>query len=65
MSISTGLTAPQDSDISCDRANEVGVKIQQSLDNQTYTSAKVPSTLKIDNDVVDLDPLILFSRLIL
>ena len=31
--ISTGLTVPQDSDINCDRANEIGAKIQQSLDN--------------------------------
>ena len=46
MCISTGLTAPQDSDINCDRVNEIGAKIQQSLDNQTYTSAKVPRKKK-------------------
>ena len=68
-----GLTVPQDSDINCDRANEIGVKIQQPIDNQTYTFAEVPlkekiatlatlhSTLKMDNNVVDIDPLILFS----
>ena len=73
MCISTGLFAPKDSDIICDRANEIGAKIQQSLDDQTYTSAKVlwkkkivilatlHSTLKIDNEVVDINPLILFS----
>ena len=66
MCISTCLTVPQDSDISCDRANEIGAKIQQSLDNETYTSAKVlrkekivtlatlHSTLKIDNEVVNI-----------
>ena len=71
--VSTGLTASQDSDINCDRANEIGVKIQQPIDNQTYTFAEVPlkekiatlatlhSTLKMDNNVVDIDPLILFS----
>ena len=47
MCISTCLTVPQDSDISCDRANEIGAKIQQSLDNETYTSAKVPRKEKI------------------
>ena len=47
-----------------------------SLDNQTYTSAKVAqkektvtlvtlhSTLNIDNEVVNINPLILFSQLI-
>ena len=75
--ISTGLTVPQDSDINCDRANEIGVKIQQPIGNQIYTFAEVPlkekiatlatlhSTLKIDNKVIDIDPLILFSRPIL
>ena len=75
--VSTGLTASQDSDINCDRANEIGVKIQQPIGNQIYTFAEVPlkekiatlatlhSTLKIDNKVIDIDPLILFSRPIL
>ena len=59
--VSTGLTASQDSDINCDRANEIGVKIQQPIGNQIYTFAEVPlkekiatlatlySTYKIDN----------------
>ena len=33
--VSTGLTASQESDINCDRANEIGVKMQQPIDNQT------------------------------
>ena len=67
------LTAP----INCDRANVVAAKVQQPLHNQTYISVKEPrkekiatlatlhSTLKMDNEVVDIDPLILFSQLIL
>ena len=58
--ISTGLTAPQDSDIKCDTVDEIGAK-KFPFNNQTYTSAKVPrkektatlaklhSTLKTDN----------------
>ena len=76
MFISTGLTAPQDSDINCDKLNEIGAKIYPSI-IKTYTSAKVPrkektvtlatfhSILKIDNEVVNIDPLIPFSRIIL
>ena len=72
-----GSYCSQDSDINCDRANEIGVKIQQPIGNQIYTFAEVPlkekiatlatlhSTLKIDNKVIDIDPLILFSRPIL
>ena len=75
--ISTGLNAPKDYDIICNRANEIGAKIQQSLSDQTYTSAKalwkkkivtlatLHSTLNIGNEVVNINPLILFSRLIL
>ena len=59
--VSTGLTASEDSDINCDRANEIVLKIEQPIDNQTYTFAEVPlkekiatlatlySTYKIDN----------------
>ena len=39
MCISTGFTAPQDSGIYCDKATEIGAKIQQFLDDKTYTSA--------------------------
>ena len=75
MCISTGLIAPKDSDIISDRANEIGAKIQQFLDDQTYTSAKalwkkkivtlvtLHSKLKIGNEVVNINPLILFSQL--
>ena len=77
MCISTGLIAPIDSDIISDRANKIGAKIQQFLDDQTYTSAKalwkkkivtlatLYSKLKIGNEVVNINPLILFSQLIL
>ena len=76
MFISTALTAPQHSDINCGKANEIWCK-NLCLDNQTYTSAKVPqkektvtlarlhSAIKTDNEVVNINLLILFSQLIL
>ena len=74
--ISTALIAPQHSDINCDKANEIRAK-NLCLDNQTYTSAKVSrkektvtltrlhSTLKTDYEVVNVNPFILFSWLVL
>ena len=36
MCISTGLTAPQASDINCDKANEIGAKIHLSTIKHTH-----------------------------
>ena len=77
MFISTGLTAPQYSDISCDKANEISAKIYASIikpihlkkvpwKEKTVTLARLHGTLKTDNEVVvNINPLILFSQLIL
>ena len=77
MFISMGLTAPQDSGINCDKADEIGAKIYPLIIKHTHTHAKVSqkektvtpatlhNTLNIDNEMVIINPLILFSRLIL
>ena len=76
VSIANGITASIESSINCDNAEEIGVKIQQSLDNVNYQMSKIKhsekvktmssllSAVKIDNEDVTIDPMTLFSRLI-
>ena len=74
MFISMSLTAPQHSDIDCDKANEISTKNYASIINHTHlqksheidvTLARLHSTLKTDNEAVNKNPLILLSQLIL
>ena len=76
VSIANGITASIESSINCDNAEEIGAKIQQSLDNVNYQMSKIKhsekvktmssllSAVKIDNEDVTIDPMMLFSRLI-
>ena len=40
-SVFSGLTATDEDKVNCDQAEEVGEKIQKSLDGVTVTSAKI------------------------
>ena len=76
VSIANGITASIESSINCDNAEEIGVKIQQSLDNVNYQMSKIKhsekvktmssllSAVKIDNEDVTIDPMTFFPRLI-
>ena len=76
VSIANGITASIESDINCDNAEGIGAKIQQSLDKVNYQMSKIKhsekvktmssllSAVKIDNEDVTIDPMLLFSRLI-
>ena len=76
MSIANGLTATNESKVNCDSAEEVGAKIQPTLDGVKFTVAKVKrsekvkslahvqESLKIDGDEVPIDPMTLFNRLV-
>ena len=76
VSIANGITASIESDINCDNAEGIGAKIQQSLDKVNYQMSKIKhsekvktmssllSAVKIDNEDVTIDPMMLFSRLI-
>ena len=76
VSIANGITASIESSINCDNAEEIGVKIQQSLDDVNYQMSKIKhsekvktmssllSAVKIDNEDVTIDPMTFFPRLI-
>ena len=71
-SLTTGLTARNDDDINCDRAEEVGVEIQKILDNCCFTAASIKrkdhirtlqnlqSGIMVGKKTVHIDPGILF-----
>ena len=71
-SLSTGITATED--INCDRAEEVGYKIQTSLDNKPYTEAKIKRKdhirtlldllpgVTVGKKAIHVDPTTLFLR---
>ncbi|KAK6168833.1 hypothetical protein SNE40_020007 [Patella caerulea] len=71
-SLSTGITATED--INCDRAEEVGYKIQTSLDNKPCTEAKIKRKdqirtlqdllpgVRVGKKVIHVDPTTLFLR---
>ena len=73
--LDSGLTA--DEKVNCDEAEEVGKKIQKKLDGSSWTVATVKRsekavtlvslkpTIRIANETVVVDPLVLFSRLII
>ena len=73
-SLSTGLTASKDDNINCDRVEEVGQRIQSSLDGVAVSAAKLKKSdavrtlqqllpgVKVGNDTVQIDPAVLFLR---
>ena len=75
-SLSTGLTSTETDNVNCDKSEEIGATIQKKLDGIGFWSVKMKrsdkiSTLidlnkgiKIDQKIVHVDPLTLFSRLI-
>ena len=76
VSIANGIAASIESGVNCDNAEEIGANIQQSLDDVNYQMSKIKhsekvktmssllSAVKIDNEDVAIDPMTLFSRLI-
>ena len=76
ISIANGITASEESMVNCDEVEEVGAKIQQSLDDVRFTAAKIKrsdkvktlaslqSSVKIAEEEVAIDPMTLFTRLI-
>ena len=75
--IATGVTATEEDRINCDTAENIGQEIQNKLDGLPFTETKVKRndqirTLKIlkvgvqiGKEKVNVDPLLLFSRLLL
>ena len=61
-SLDSGLIAGDD--VNCDEAEMIGSQIQQSLDNLSWKNATVKRSLKAIT-LASLDPLVLFSRLII
>ena len=73
-SLSSGLCATTENHIDCDEAEKVGSSIQQKMDNISFSDAsilrkdqaKTLDTLQpgivIENKTVNIDPLILFTR---
>ena len=76
VSIANGITASEESNVNCDKAEEVGAMIQENLDNMEYqkvkikrsdtvkTMASLQSAVKIADEEVAIDPMTLFSRLV-
>ena len=74
-SLDTGLIAGDD--VNCDEAEMIGPQIQQSLDNlsknnatakrslKAVTLASLKPSVKINDEKIVVDPLVLFSRLII
>ena len=74
-SLHSGLIAGDD--VNCDEAEMIGSQIQQSLDNLSWNNATVKRSLKavtlaslkpsvkINDEKIVVDPLVLFSRLII
>ena len=74
-SLDSGLIAGDD--VNCDEAEMIGSQIQQSLDNLSWNNATVKRSLKavtlaslkpsvkINDEKIVVDPLVLFSRLII
>jgi hypothetical protein len=75
-SLSTGLTSSESDNVNCDVAEQIGATIQQKLDGSAFWSVKLKRSdkvntlidltknIKIGQEVVHVDPLTLFSRLI-
>ena len=75
LSISTSLTASDDDKINCDNAENVGIQIQKKLDgvcfeemlikrnDQTCSLASFQDCLKVDNQKVQINSLVLFGHL--
>ena len=75
-SISTGLTATEEDGINCDVAEKVGQEIHSKLDGVSFSEAKIKRNdqihtleslkmgVKIDKEKVNVDPLLLFTRLL-
>ena len=75
-SLSTGLTSTENDGVNCDNVEEIGATIQRKLDDVKYWSVKMKRSdkittllnlkkgIKIDQKIVHVDPLTLFSRLI-
>ena len=76
VSIATGITATEESLVNCDKAEEVGNKIQHILHDVEFTAAKIKrsdkvktlaylqTSIKIADEEIFIDPMTLFSRLI-
>ena len=74
--IATGLTATENDGINCDDAEKVGKVIQDKLDDITFADAVIKKKdqiktlqdlemgVKIQNDKIHIDPLLLFTRLL-
>ena len=74
-SISSGITALDEDGVNCDEAAKVGFLIQEKLNGMCIENASIKRKdhvktlesrfpgIKIDNNTVHIDPLILFSRL--
>ena len=74
-SLSTGLTASENDNINCDDAENVGYQLQKKLDGvcfeqvtmkrseQIRSLACLQDAVKVDNEQVHINPLVLFGRL--
>ena len=74
-SIASGLTARDKDNINCDDAEDIGFKLQEKLDKVCFESvsmkrkekirtlALLQDTVKVQNESIVIDPLVLFGRL--
>ena len=75
-SLSSGLTASDGDGVNCDKVKEVGFLLQGKLDDVKYYEASMKRTekvrtlnhltkgIKIDQETVHVEPIIVFSRLL-
>ena len=75
--IATGVTATEEDGINCDTAENIGQEIQNKLDGAPFTEAKIKRNdqictleipkvgVQIGKEKVNVDPLLLFSRLLI
>ena len=76
ISIANGVTDSEESQVKCDEAEQIGANIQQSLDNveikinkikrseKVQTMATLQNAVKIEHEEVPIDPMTLFSCLV-
>ena len=76
ISIANGVTDSEESQVKCDEAEQIGSNIQQSLDNveikiskikrseKVQTMATLQNAVKIEDEEVPIDPMTLFSCLV-
>ena len=76
-SLASGLTSNEQDGVNCDSVEEVGEMIQKKMDNKIFSQItlkiseqiknldRLTDGIKIENESVQIDPMLLFSRLVI